>query len=177
MTPNPFVRSIRSFVRSISLRPQPEGRVKKRSRAKTPPSAVTQFVLSAWIIWAMSLWNGIIMYLPVKTAASGSGVRNRRDSREALDRRWTTARNVSFAARRNRKEYDTIFAARLAFKYGWGDYFIGLAVHARHTCESSWAGTSGRILFILKPSTSSRHVWEAVRFRAPLFEMKKKSPA
>lgn len=23
-----------------------------------------------------------------------------------------------------------------AFKYGWGDYFIGLAVHAWHTCES-----------------------------------------
>lgn len=53
-----------------------------------------------------------------------------------------------------RDVHDTIFAIKITFKYGWGEYFIKIAVHARHTCDSSAETSHVRILLVSRATTT-----------------------
>lgn len=128
--------------------PQPEG---SRTARKNSSPLIAQPIFSAWIACTMSRFEAGT-YFP--TIAVALFIHSRINISSCRSARSSTARIMRMlrATQRNREEYDTIFTARLAFKYGWGGYFIGLAVHARHTCESP--SRDERILFIPKTSTS-----------------------
>lgn len=54
------------------------------------------------------------------------------------------------------RKYDTIFTARIASQYGWGDYFIGLAFHAQRILVSHQVETSVLIPLVPKMSADCR---------------------
>lgn len=53
--------------------------------------------------------------------------------------------NDGYALDRTRHNF---YNKKIAFKYAWSKYFIKIAVHARHTCDSSTLMSHVRILFV-----------------------------
>jgi len=118
----------------LLYRPQPEGST--TARQNSSPLVARLILCTNNVCNVVLKRNYNILQNDGFTYIPEPSVSNCRLTRGA---RLSIARITRISSAMQREEYDTIFTVRLAFKYGWGDYFIGLAVHARHTCESpSW---------------------------------------